>query len=95
MNSFREWCALAVRRVSQVHKCSGCAVPVLWRPAAAEVAGRATMIAATVASDLAQIGRLGYVGLFLDSKLVSGNQDRSDSAGTRDLLSSACFQSLL
>lgn len=53
------------------------------------------MIAATVASDLAQIGRLGYVGLFLDSKLVSGNQDRSDSAGTRDLLSSACFQSLL
>ena len=53
------------------------------------------MIAATVASDLAQIGRLGYISLFLDSKLVSGNQDRSDSAGTRHLLSSACFQSLL
>ena len=90
MNSFLEWCAFAVRRVSQVHKCSGCAVPVLWRPATAEVAGRGTMIAANAASDLAQIGRLGYISLFLDSKLVSGNQDRSDSAGTRQL-SSACF----
>ena len=42
-------------------------------------------------SDLAQIGRLGYVSLFPDSKLVNGNRDTSDSAGNQTV----AFQCLL